>query len=60
MKHCLSIFIETACQEKNEFVKEISLSHQTIARRITEHAEKIQDNLEPKINSCIAYSLALD
>ena len=60
MKHCLSIFTETACQEKNELVKEISLSHQTIARRITELAENIQDNLGAKINSCVAYSLALD
>ena len=60
VKHCLSIFTETACQEKKELVKEISLSHQTIARRITELAENIQDNLGTKINSCVAYSLALD
>ncbi|XP_065654932.1 general transcription factor II-I repeat domain-containing protein 2A-like [Hydra vulgaris] len=39
---------------------DLSLSHQTIARRVEDLSENIELSLKEKLNKCEAYSLALD
>ncbi|XP_065660386.1 general transcription factor II-I repeat domain-containing protein 2A-like [Hydra vulgaris] len=48
------------CPEKTPTVEDLSLSHQTIARRVEYLSKNIELSLKEKLNKCEAYSLALD
>ncbi|XP_065668179.1 general transcription factor II-I repeat domain-containing protein 2A-like [Hydra vulgaris] len=48
------------CPKKTPTVEDLSLSHQTIARRVEDLSENIELSLIEKLNKCEAYSLALD
>lgn len=46
VKECLEIFASVACPEQKKIIKNISLSHQTIARRIDFMANDIESSLK--------------
>ncbi|XP_065654726.1 general transcription factor II-I repeat domain-containing protein 2A-like [Hydra vulgaris] len=48
------------CPEKTPTVEDLSLSHQTTARRVEDLSKNIELSLKEKLNKCEAYSLALD
>ncbi|XP_065675641.1 general transcription factor II-I repeat domain-containing protein 2A-like [Hydra vulgaris] len=58
LKNCLKIFCKEICPEKTPTVEDLSLSHQTIARRVEDLSKNIELSLKEKLNK--AYSLALD
>ena len=60
LKNCLKIFCKEICPEKTPTVEDLSLSHQTIARRVEDLSKNIELSLKEKLNKCEAYSLALD
>ncbi|XP_053577946.1 G patch domain and ankyrin repeat-containing protein 1 isoform X1 [Bombina bombina] len=60
VKECLGIFASVACPEKRSMVEKISLSHQTIARRVDDLSCNIQTSLVNRLHECEFYSLALD
>lgn len=60
VKECLEIFASVACPEQKKIIKNISLSHQTIARRIDFMANDIESSLKTQLQKCVFYSLALD
>lgn len=60
VKNCLNIFASNICPEKKSLVQNISLSHQTVGRRIDDMADNIKITLIEKLKECIFYSLALD
>ncbi|XP_065642483.1 general transcription factor II-I repeat domain-containing protein 2A-like [Hydra vulgaris] len=60
LKNCLKIFCKEICPEKTPTVEDLSLSHQTIARRVEDLSKNIELSLKEKLNKCETYSLALD
>ena len=60
LKNCLKIFCKEICPEKTPTVEDLSLSHQTIARRVEDLSKNVVLSLKEKLNKCEAYSLALD
>jgi len=60
IKDCLKIFCDEACPEKSKIADEISLSHQTVSRRVEELGDNIAENLLNIIKSCHYFSIALD
>ncbi|XP_065673916.1 general transcription factor II-I repeat domain-containing protein 2A-like [Hydra vulgaris] len=60
LKNCLKIFCKEICPEKTPTVENLSLSHQTIARRVEDLSKNIELSLKKKLNKCEEYSLALD
>lgn len=60
VKDCLQIFCAEACPEKSGFARDISLSHQTISRRVEDMSTNIEHTLEKYLKQCEVYGLALD
>ena len=60
VKECFNILMREICPEKLPMVSEISLSRQTITRRIEDISNDINKSLSEKIASCEYYSLAMD
>ena len=60
VKECLNRVVDVLCPEKKEQFEQISLSRQTIARRIEELGNSIEMKLAPKAGDFTFYSLALD
>ncbi|XP_050507868.1 general transcription factor II-I repeat domain-containing protein 2A-like [Diabrotica virgifera virgifera] len=60
VKECLEMFASVACPEQEALVKNISLSHQTIARRIDDMTKDIESSLKTQLKKCVFYSFALD
>ncbi|KAI6655302.1 General transcription factor II-I repeat domain-containing protein 2A-like [Oopsacas minuta] len=60
VKDCLDIFASVACPDKKSIVESISLSHQTVARRVDDLSSNIEISLIKRLNACKFYSLALD
>ena len=46
--------------DKNSFMENVSLSHQTVARRVYDISANIEDTLVQRLSGCEFYSLALD
>ena len=59
IKHCLIIFAERTCPEK-ELIEQTSLSRFTVARRIDAMSNHLEDALAENISKFSNYSLALD
>ncbi|KAI6652455.1 General transcription factor II-I repeat domain-containing protein 2A-like [Oopsacas minuta] len=60
VKDCLDIFTSVACPNKKSIVESISLSHQTVARRVDDLSSNIEISLIKRLNACKFYNLALD
>lgn len=60
VKDCLDIFCSVACPDKKTVLDNVSLSHQTIGRRVAVLAENIETKLTTRLSQCEKYSLALD
>ena len=60
IKECIQIFTKIVCPEKTDMANALSLSHQTVARRMIDLSENISNALVEKLNKCQVYSLALD
>lgn len=60
VKECLGLFTSVVCPEKKSEVEKISLSHQTVARRVDELSSNIEGSLAKRLAECEFYSLALD
>ena len=60
VKECLHRVADVLCPEKKEQFKQISLSRQTIARRIEDLGNDIEVSLASKAKDFTFYSLALD
>ena len=60
VKDCLDIFVSVACPDKKSTVESISLSHQTVARRVDDLSSNIESSLIKRLHACKFYSLALD
>ena len=59
MKDCLQIFTDVVFPDKS-FVENVSLSHQSVARRLVDMAANIEDTWVQRPSGCEFYSLALD
>uniref|UniRef100_H2YNB8 Uncharacterized protein n=1 Tax=Ciona savignyi TaxID=51511 RepID=H2YNB8_CIOSA len=53
---CIIIAFNEYCPEKVNLVKETSLSHQTIGRRIDDLSEDIEGKLKERLSACVHYS----
>ena len=60
IKDCLQIYCAEACLEKSGFAGDISLSHQTVARRVEDKSSNIEHTLKDHLKQCGVYRLALD
>ncbi|XP_047146246.1 general transcription factor II-I repeat domain-containing protein 2-like [Hydra vulgaris] len=60
IKNSIKQFCNEVCPEKIQFAEDLSLSHQTIARRVEDLSKNIELALKEKLCKCEAYSLALD
>ena len=60
IKECLNSVAEIICPDKTEQISKISLSHQTIARRIVDLSSSIENQLILRASNFKFYSLALD
>nr|XP_047129377.1 general transcription factor II-I repeat domain-containing protein 2A-like [Hydra vulgaris] len=60
IKNSIKQFCSEVCPEKIQFAEDLSLSHQTIARRVEDLSKNIEIALKEKLCKCEAYSLALD
>lgn len=60
VKDCLKMFTDLVCPDKNCLVENISLSHQTLARRVDDLSANIESNLIKRLDECEFFSLALD
>ena len=60
IKECLISIAEIMCPDKTDQISKISLSHQTIARRIVELSSSIENKLILQASNFKFYSLALD
>ena len=52
IKDCLQIFCAEACPEKSGFARDISLSHQTVARRVEDMSTNIEHTLKEHLKHC--------
>jgi len=60
IKECLESVADIMCPDKKKDFSKISLSHQTISRRIDDIGKSIENKLEEKVRSFKYYSLAID
>lgn len=60
IKECLESVADVMCPDKKTDFSKISLSHQTISRRIDDIGKSIENKLEEKVRSFKYYSLAID
>ncbi|XP_012559078.2 general transcription factor II-I repeat domain-containing protein 2A-like [Hydra vulgaris] len=60
IKNSIKQFCNEVCPKKIQFAEDLSLSHQTIARRVEDLSKNIELALKEKLCKCEAYSLALD
>ena len=60
MKDCLGMFTSVACPDKMSMVEKISLSHQTVARRVDNLSSNIQTFFIKRLHTCQFYSFGLD
>jgi hypothetical protein len=60
VKECLESVVEILCPEKKKDFSKISLSRQTITRRVDDIGKHIEDNLKKRACEFIFYALALD
>ncbi|XP_004213339.2 general transcription factor II-I repeat domain-containing protein 2-like [Hydra vulgaris] len=60
IKNSIKQFCNEVCPEKIQFAEDLSLSYQTIARRVEDLLKNIELALKEKLCKCEAYSLALD
>ena len=60
VKDCLDIFTSVVCHDKKSMVEKTSLSSQTVARRVDDLANNIQNILINRLGGCQFYSLAID
>ena len=60
VKDCLQIFTDVVFLDKKSFVENVSLSHQTVARRVDDMAANIEETLVQRLSGYEFYSLALD
>lgn len=54
------MFAAVVCPEKTPFVGKISLSHQTVARRVNDLSLNFQHNLKKSLHDCEFFCLCLD
>ena len=59
VKDCLQIFTDVVFPDKS-FVENVSLSHQSVARRLVDMAANIEDAWVQRLSGCKFCSLALD
>uniref|UniRef100_A0A6P7HAL3 General transcription factor II-I repeat domain-containing protein 2A-like n=1 Tax=Diabrotica virgifera virgifera TaxID=50390 RepID=A0A6P7HAL3_DIAVI len=60
VKECLESVAEMLCPEKKKEFSKISLSRQTITRRVDDIGKHVEDKLKNRASEFIYYSLALD
>lgn len=60
VKECLGIFVEEVCPAEKKALDNISLSKDTVGRRIDDLSKDIEVSLKCKLAECDWYSLALD
>ena len=60
IKECFVQVVDVFCPDKKETFAKISLSRQTIARRVEELGNSIEESLMAKARNFSSYSLALD
>ena len=60
MKDCLQIFTDVVFPDIKSFVENVSLSHQTVDRRVDDMAANIEDTLVQRLSCCEFYRVALD
>ena len=60
VKDCLDIFTSVVCPDKKSIVDKTSLSSQTVARRVDDLANNIQNILINRLGACQLYCLAID
>ncbi|KAI6653946.1 General transcription factor II-I repeat domain-containing protein 2A-like [Oopsacas minuta] len=60
VKDCLDIFASVTCPDKKSIVESISLSYQTVARRVDDLSSNIEISLIERLNAYKFYNLALD
>ena len=60
VKECLKSFVVNVCPKEVSVFEQISLSRQTVTRRIEDIADNIESTLKSRIGKCELFSLALD
>jgi hypothetical protein len=60
IKECLESVVDIMCPDKKTDFSKISLSHQTVSRRIDDIGKSIENKLEEKVRSFKYYSLAIE
>ena len=60
IKECLKSFVVNVCPKKFSVFEQISLSRQTVTKRIEDIADNIESTLKSRIEKCEVFSLALD
>ena len=60
VKDCLRIFTDVVFPDKKSFVENVSLPHQTVARRVNDMTANTEGTLVQRLSGCEFYSLALD
>lgn len=60
VKECLEIVFDIMCPEKKIDLSKVSLSRQTVNRRVDDIGKLIEDNLKTRAPKSIFYALALD
>ncbi|XP_049748425.1 general transcription factor II-I repeat domain-containing protein 2B-like isoform X1 [Elephas maximus indicus] len=60
IKECLLSAAEIMCPEQKQAFANISLTGNTVAQRVKDMAENLQDKLREKVKSFVAFSIAVD
>ncbi|XP_066978933.1 zinc finger MYM-type protein 6-like [Macrobrachium rosenbergii] len=60
VKKCMLLTADVICPDKRQAFANVSLSRNTIAERINEIAEDIDNQLQSKVKSFVAFSVAID
>ena len=60
VKNCIVKFLETTCPEKLELVSKLSLSRNTVQRRIEDLSGEVTKDLSTRIKNFEFFSIALD
>lgn len=60
IKECLLSAAEIICPEQKQAFANVSLTGNTVAQRVEDMAENLQDKLREKIKSFVAFSIAAD
>lgn len=60
IKEAINIFCKRACPEKVEIIEKVSLSRNTVSKRIEDISHQIQDKLSEKCSQFEYFALAID